>query len=1075
MEDDMSDTEYQTTENAIIAKNFSYKECTAYREKHAGEGRCFCGLSKMEHNCEVLEVEAAKWSLGNIVTKKPTNFCGTHTLTNGRQIQYLRLADSDDPDKLLHEMCTSWQMKDERALTLVLSLITSPAEEIPEELEEGLLQSVLVNSCWIISSGYDELQILAEVCEERVSSPHGKCNFCNICITPWKTDYLDLWQNQIPESRDMTTFKKYTHCIFVDSGMETPSAVNSAKEYRHRLEELIRKETGFPIIRILIAGELRDLVHVLMGIKSGFPLLVCEGTGGVADIIAQALKYVDESPGFEEFTSEQKAHLQVLLRAEDVKLDENNVRWSYNLLVKIVGYGELVSVFDALSDVSFDKKIFETFAQSEDQRGLQALIRWAFIKDWAPLLDGLDSDIWMAFMHDLIQKRLCMCDCKDNADLFQHCIKNGFGLAVTTDKEASDCTINSQLLNNVSVSMVPGMFVTLLTQVTLLLPALWAIVLERYDIALLFWKRCRDPVSAGLTISRVCGKLMQVLPQYDTENYRILSEEQVKFEKLTVQLIERYNNEQPSKAVELLQMNPHYLPDQMGCSLFICSLPIQHIVENDWWNGFHTNPLAIVVSFFFPFLIFTRLFSFAPVIVKDQSPISPSSTIPSTSKSNRRNPTHLEKLQKFYKAPITKFYIHALFYLVFILFYAFTLMSGLRSNYISIFEVVIAVELISFLTETVFEVIPMLDGSCRYGSFVQNVLGLSSFYKYDLLLNALNIVTLILGLGRFVPFEAIKTLYAVSFLLHSFRFFKFYYFYSHLGPKLAMIERMLEEMLEFLAFLLVFLLSTGVAMEALLYINRTNIDAEVLRDIFSVQFYRLFGENNLELAEGNKEGCTTPDGIQCPISNPLVPWLVYLFMLIAVTLLMNLLIAIFSNVFSQFESESRELWKRARCHLLFEFKEKTVAPMPFNMIERFIQMSVAIFRACQRARRKCTAKHTVTQITVKTHLTPSFYPLDDQSTQLPDVLEAIATKSMLNRMEMDMDYIRRKCLPRLLENLEQYPDDTATNMIESLCYRLDAGIKELVQTVSDMRSEVIQRLERLEGPPEKATPVVREH
>ncbi|BHF84827.1 hypothetical protein SprV_0902797900 [Sparganum proliferum] len=431
MEDDMSDTEYQTTENAIIAKNFSYKESTAYGEKHAGEGRCFCGLSKMEHNSEVLEVEAAKWSLNSIVTKKPTNFCGTHTLTNGRQIQYLRLADSDDPDKLLHEMCTSWQMKDERALTLVLSFITSPTEEIPEELEEELLQSVLVNSCWIVSSGYDELQILADVCEERINSNHGKCNFCNICVTPWKTDYLDLWQNQIPESRDMTTFKKYTHCIFVDSGMETPSAVSSAKEYRHRLEELIRK-----------------------------------GTGGVADIIAQALKYVDESPGFEEFTSAQKAHLQVLLRAEDVKLDENNVRWSYNLLVKIVGYEELVSVFDVLSDVSFDKKIFETFAQSEDQRGLQALIRWAFIKDWAPLLDELDSDIWMAFMHDLIQKRLCMCDCKDNADLFQHCIKNGFGLAVKTDKEASDCTISSQLLNNVSVSMVPGMFVNLLTQVT---------------------------------------------------------------------------------------------------------------------------------------------------------------------------------------------------------------------------------------------------------------------------------------------------------------------------------------------------------------------------------------------------------------------------------------------------------------------------------------------------------------------------------------------------------------------------------------------------------------------------------
>ncbi|BHF84816.1 hypothetical protein SprV_0902796800 [Sparganum proliferum] len=816
----------------------------------------------MRHGGEVLEAEAAKWSMSNIVTKKPTNFCGTHTLRNGRQIQYLRLADSDDPDKLLHEMCTSWQMKDERALTLVLSLITSPTEEIPEELEEGLLESVRVNSCWIISGGYDELEGLTE--------------------------------DEVPESRDMTTFKKYTHCIFVDSGLETPAAVSAAKEYRHRLEEVIRKETGFPIIRILIAGDLRDLVQVLMGVKSGYPLLVCSGTGGVADIIAQAIKYVDESSGFEEFTPSQKTHLQVLLRNEDVKLDENNVSWSYNLLLKVIGYRWLVSVFDVLSDVGLDEEIFETLAKSEDHRGLQALIRWAFIKDWPALLDELDDDIWMAFMHDLIQKRLCMCDCKDNVDLLQQCIKSGFGLAEKTEREASDCAISSQLLNNVSVSMVPGMFVTLLTQITLLLPALWAITLERYEIARLFWKRCKDPISAGLTISRVCGKLMQVLPLYDTENYEILSEQQVEFERFTVQLIERYNIEQPSKAVELLQMNPHYLPDQIGCSLFICSLPIQHIVEHDWWNGFSTNSLVIVISFFFPFLIFTRLFSFAPVIIKEQSRLSTLSSIPSASKINRRSPTSSEKLQKFYKAPITKFYTHALFYLIFIVFYAYTLTGGLRLNYVSIFEAVVVVELISFLTETVFEVIPMLEGSCRYASFVQNLLELPSFYKYDLLLNALNVVTIVLGLGRLVPFEAIKTLYAVSFLLHSFRFFKFYYFYSSLGPKLAMIERMLEEMLEFLAFLLVFLLSTGVAMEALLYINRTNVNAAVIHDIFSVQFYRLYGENKLELAEGNKEGCSKPDGIQCPVSNPLVPWLVYLFMLIAVTLLMNLLIAIFS-------------------------------------------------------------------------------------------------------------------------------------------------------------------------------------
>ncbi|VDL93030.1 unnamed protein product [Schistocephalus solidus] len=456
-----------------------------------------------------------------------------------------------------------------------------------------------------------------------------------------------------------------------------------------------------------------------------------------------------------------------------------------------------------------------------------------------------------------------------------------------------------------------------------------------------------------------------------------------------------------TKAVELIQLNPNYLRGQLDCSLFICSLPIQHIVEHEWWNDFNANALVIIISFFCPFLVATRLFSFAPVAVEAQSAFLPSSSTPS------------------------------LFYVAFVFLYAYALTVGLRADYVSIFEILIVVELISFLTETVVEVIPMLEDSCHYASFVHNVIELPAFYKYDLILNALNVVAILCGLGRLVPFEVIKSLYAVSFLLHSFRFFKFYYFYSNLGPKLAMIERMLGEMMEFLAFLLVFLLATGVAMEALLYISRTHFKLAVLQDIFTIQFYRIFGDNNLELAEGKKDGCNVPDGIDCPVSNPLVPRLLDLFMLIVVTLLMNLLIAIFSNVYEQFESESRELWKRARCHLLFEFKSKSIHPMPFNIIERFIQLSIATFRLCQPAR------HKNVKVAEQTTLTPTEPLPDEQADLIQKRLEEAVRKSQEDRMDTYLKTIRQKALPRLLQIMETCAEDTATNMVESLTCRND--------------------------------------
>ncbi|VDL99974.1 unnamed protein product [Schistocephalus solidus] len=519
---------------------------------------------------------------------------------------------------------------------------------------------------------------------------------------------------------------------------------------------------------------------------------------------------------------------------------------------------------------------------------------------------------------------------------------------------------------------------------------------------------------------------MQILPQYDTDNYADLNDEQTTFENFSVQLIERYYSEQPRRAVALLQLNSQYIPDQIACSHFICSLSIQYIVEHQWWNGFNANPVVIMVAFVCPVLVCTPLFSFVPIVVVENSPLLLAISGPSEESSKRRKPTCSEKFRKFYTAPITKFYTHALFYLAFIVFYAYTVAVGIRPNYVSIYEVIVVVGMISFFSENLFE------GSCRYNSFVQTVINLPPFYKYDSVLNVLNVVTIILALGRFVPFQATKTLYVVSFVLHSFRFFKFYYFYSNLGPKLAMMGRMVKEMLEFLMFLLVFLLATGVAMEGLLYVNRTNFTMEVLRDIFLIQFYRLYGENNLELARGEVEGCTTPDGVNCPVSNPLAPWLLNLYLLIVVTLLMNLLIAIFSNVFDEFESESREIWKRTRCRLLYEFKEKTIFPMPFNVIERFIQLFIVAFRACQRFCRKTVTEHKMVHSTENTPLKEKTRDVDKQVKAIREQLDMAAKKAELKRMEICLQYIRKNCLPRFLRQLESDNTDVTTELLDDL-------------------------------------------
>ncbi|VDK85283.1 unnamed protein product [Dibothriocephalus latus] len=81
-------------------------------------------------------------------------------------------------------------------------------------------------------------------------------------------------------------------------------------------------------------------------------------------------------------------------------------------------------------------------------------------------MDPLDCNIWMSFMCDVIQKHLCLCDFKENVDILQLCLKEGFGAAVTDKRHVADCKISSTLLNSISVNLVPGMFITFLTQLT---------------------------------------------------------------------------------------------------------------------------------------------------------------------------------------------------------------------------------------------------------------------------------------------------------------------------------------------------------------------------------------------------------------------------------------------------------------------------------------------------------------------------------------------------------------------------------------------------------------------------------
>nr|AAW26924.1 SJCHGC08092 protein [Schistosoma japonicum] len=135
-------------------------------------------------------------------------------------------------------------------------------------------------------------------------------------------------------------------------------------------------------------------------------------------------------------------------------------------------------------------------------------------------------------------------------------------------------------------------------------------------------------------------------------------------------------------------------------------------------------------------------------------------------------------------------------------------------------------------------------------------------------------------------------------------YLRVYGLYSHhprLGPKLVMIQSMLIELQMFIFILVVVLVSYGVSQQVLLYPYRNNFSWTALVDIFYYPYWNLYGELMLEYAFAQKEGCTSDGvlGTECPMFNYLSPLFLAVYLMIAGILLINLLIAIFSNVFEK--------------------------------------------------------------------------------------------------------------------------------------------------------------------------------
>ncbi|XP_076461799.1 transient receptor potential cation channel subfamily M member 8-like [Babylonia areolata] len=817
--------------------------------------------------------------------------------------------------------------------------------------------------------------------------------------------------NMILHGQPVSLNPDHTHFIFVDDGMR--NRYGGVADFRAHFERKLctpKSENGYgiPVVMIVVEGG-PDAIHdVCQSLMKGVPVVVCTGTGRAADFLTYAHKFTFKDRNGEITMNERqrKTLEDRVARAYSKNWGdkaESELQVVMNKIDECMKRDDLMIFFDLRREEDLDVAILSVLTKAETTAGakhrlnqLELALTWnradiaqseIFREDvnWdsselyqimtkalkedkmsfvrlllnqgvsmkeyltVPRLEDLYNSVPKhSFLHLILKRNLGkeefsiqdigkflekMLDRFDDDKFVPPASKLGSlgrfrpgssrrGRAMdTTDTEAEE---------------EPNQFKRPYKQLMI-----WAVLLNRQELAKFFWEMGDEPITSALSASLLCVKMHRHVPKYLHSVRQDFLQMRKTFEELATKVLDECHAQDPEKAIMLVERkSPAW--SRMTCMQiaassvdqhFVSSVACQNSVNNVWKSAILSDWRRVAICGLFPFLILPLIH----VVHMGDKAVS-----------------RWQKVQIFLTAPITKFFYHMLSYLIFLGLYSYMVLVDFQ-KYPSHLEFVLMIWILTIFLGEVYTFITF-PSATLWGK-------VRDWFTF---LNRLDMANLVLAFAGFLLrynaefYMQAKTIYCVNAVIFFIRIMKVYISNIHLGPKLYMILRMVEELLMFIVVLAVFLLAYGVCSQGLLYKKR-DPSFQVFKDIIQFPYWQLYGEIFLEEIQTDEEclarlsnGTMVP-----PYENTCREsyWLVYimlgLYLLVGNVLLLNLLIAIFSNVFNMVEENSIEIWKYQMYFLVMEFQCKAHLPPPLSVFQHVYFLFRFIFKktCCKKKKR----------------------------------------------------------------------------------------------------------------------------
>uniref|UniRef100_A0A672V9L4 non-specific serine/threonine protein kinase n=1 Tax=Strigops habroptila TaxID=2489341 RepID=A0A672V9L4_STRHB len=317
------------SQKSWIENTFTKRECVYIIPSSKDPHRCLpgcqiCHLAMKYSDVKLGEnynQEIEEWSVEKHTEQTSTDAYGVINFQGGShsyRAKYVRLSYDTKPEAILQLMLKEWQMELPK---LVISVHGGMQKfelhpRIKQLLGKGLIKAAVTTGAWIITGGVNTgvAKHVGDALREHASRSSRK--ICTIGIAPWGVienrndlvgrDVVAPYQTLLnPLSKLNVLNNLHSHFILVDDG--TVGKYGAEVKLRRELEKTINLQRiharigqGVPVVALVFEGGPNVILTVLDFLQESppVPVVVCEGTGRAADILAYVHKQTEEGGSF---------------------------------------------------------------------------------------------------------------------------------------------------------------------------------------------------------------------------------------------------------------------------------------------------------------------------------------------------------------------------------------------------------------------------------------------------------------------------------------------------------------------------------------------------------------------------------------------------------------------------------------------------------------------------------------------------------------------------------------------------------------------------------------------------------